>query len=95
MLAADRQRRVSLHRPAVIAPRHQRHRRPERAHPLEVRPPIGNARGEDRPEHRIRSNAVVESMDEGLDHFLVNTGARLNLGREGRPPRPSIAMINR
>ena len=50
MRPAHRQAGVGDDRRAVIAPGHQRDRRPERRHPLEVRTPVLDPGGEDRPD---------------------------------------------
>src|SRR5690606_16932612 len=95
MPTGNRQRRVRLHRSAVIASGHERHRRPECTHTLKMRLPIGDTRCEDWPEYHVRSNTVVERVDEDADHVLVGAGPRALLRCESRTPCPAITMINR
>ena len=70
MPGIDRQRQVLGHRRAVIAARHQRDRRPERAHLRQMRLPIPDPGLEDRPQHRIGANLGVEAAHQTLDHRL-------------------------
>lgn len=62
------------HRIALVAPTHQHHRRPEIAHPGEVRPPIlADDPREHRPDQRVGSHPGIEGMDEPRDHRFVHT----------------------
>ena len=65
MRGIDRQRQMLDHRRAVIAARHQRDRRPERAHLRKMRLPIPDAGLEDRPQHRDRRGPWRRSRAPG------------------------------
>src|SRR5262245_221315 len=54
------QLRMRLHRRALVAARHQRHRRPEGAELVEMRIPILDGAVEDRSEQRVEAYAGVE-----------------------------------
>lgn len=62
---------VDHHRSAVEAPAHQHHRRPEVAHGLQVSvPAIADFTVEDRPQHGVGADCIVEAVDKGMDHRL-------------------------
>ena len=63
-----------LHGLTVIASRHQRDRRPERAHPRQVRLPIADPRREHGTDQGILPDAAVEAADQPLDHRFVDPG---------------------
>jgi hypothetical protein len=79
MLGRDRQLEMNLHRRTVIAPGHQRHRRPERAQFRDMRLPIRDPRREDRPDQGIGLHAGIEGPHQALDHRVVDPGRRHQL----------------
>ena len=74
MPRVDRQRQAPLDRLAMIAARHHGDRGPERAHPLEMRAPVGDALIEKRAEDGVGAHALVERVDEALHHRVVDAG---------------------
>jgi len=84
MPAINRQGCMRRNRAAMIDPRHQRDRRPERHHALEMRLPVADPRLEDRPKQRISLDPSVEAVDEVAKDMLVEPGLRHDLCRHLR-----------
>ena len=70
----------------VVAARHQRDRRPERAHLREMRLPILDPDIEDRPQHCVGAHLGVEAMHQALDHRLVDARPLHDFGRQPLTP---------
>ena len=70
----DGQGQVFRHRPALIDAGGQGDRGPEQLHLFQVRPPVRDAVGEDWADEVVIADAGVETLDQGVDQGLVDTG---------------------
>src|SRR5579883_536435 len=82
MRGIDRQRQMLGQRLTVVAPAHQRHRRPEIVHAAEVRLPIVDLALENRSNQRIAPGAGVKAADQTIDHGFVNPGPGDDIGND-------------